>query len=240
MAQSAGDLGVAFRKVFDPQGDESHVYRCVPILGIGENIPVGKGLLECQGDRDDVARRNVAVLKLAFAEIAQAFQRGERARLIVPVSAEGLKSKAGANLIVAAFRELEPDIRAAVIPDLFGFAAEPMLGDVEDVIIPLLPFFESFIGQPHEATDDFTVFANCNFQGVTRDLEGMEWSVDDAMRELKEFWAVASSRRLDIYLQGVSSLGPADLAKRYNAKGMDGLFLSGNLDCIEDAAVSMI
>jgi hypothetical protein len=207
---------VSLRPVFKPDGKKAGLYFAVP-AGASPDWPS----IAHKGNFQDTGSRNGAFLHGALEALRRRVEDGEKAFLIVPMNAMALGDGRGAVPITDAARSFEARLRGMVALELFGFPAAPRLDTVEDCLIPMMPFFERFIGRPHRNCDDYTVFANCNMIGVGVDLEAEE------PRDLAEFADHARRRRLVTFVHGLSTAEQAASARAIGPAGMDGAFFPG-------------
>ena len=218
-----------FRPVVLPGQPQLSMHRCLPALAQPDGtIQTGKRLLLHTKSPAETARRNVRFLESAFSELTKAHDGGRREKIIIPVSTYSLVGNEPTSLIVSAFRKVNPEIRKSIIVDLFDFSDPLSLSLLEDSLIPLFPFIEIFAAEPKRDIEDFTVFANCNLFAVSIDFDDEEPKPEQE-KQLMKFWASATKSRLKLFVQGITSEGVREAAKRYEATGLDGPLIGADL-----------
>ena len=130
--------------------------------------------------------------------------------------------------MVAAAKSLERDLRGRVAIELFELPERPSLDTMEDIVIPLMPFFDRLVARPRAGLDDYTVFANVNLLGVSIDLENAD------APDLTRFWAGARNRRLAVFAHGVGDQAQRDALQRFEVEGMDGPALGRIYDGLDE------
>lgn len=204
---------VSLRPVFKPDRQRAGLYLAAPA-----GNPADWSILSHGGNFQDTGARNAAFLLGALEALKRKVEDGERALMILPISALALGDSRGAVPIAEAARSWEARLRAMVAIGLIGFPGTPRLAAVEDALIPMMPFFERFIGRPHRDCEDYTVFANCNMIGVGVDLEAERGC------DLGTFADRARRRRLVTFVHGISTTEQEAAARAIGPVGMDGPF----------------
>jgi len=198
-------------------------FRCMPVTeSANGGIITGKPALQHGRDIMLTAKENAAVLTQAFQDLSLAFDGGERIRMIVPINSYALASSDTSSLMIQAFKELDPAIRKEVILDVFDFPNPLTLDILDDITIRLMPFFDKLMAEPASDMDDFTIFANCNYFGVSLDLEARDVMGEAAIGVMTRFWGEATKRRLKVVVQGISEPELSEKADRYEVFLQDG------------------
>lgn len=226
-------MNVHYRPVKLINREVIDTFRAIPVDEKPDGSMVsGKQLLAHDKDILSTATRNAALLSQSFAELSGAFAAGNRYRLIVPINSYSLASDQGATLIVRAMKELEPSLRSAVIAEFIDLPKSLTLDMLGDMTVPVLPFFDKYLAEPLPISrkDSFTMFANCNYFGVSLNMEAHEESGEQALAQLTEFWAEATKSRLKVVVQGISDQAIMDKAEQYEAFGLDGPVIGADLD----------
>lgn len=220
-------MPVAYRPVRILNRDKIDMFRCMPVIEKADGkIISGKPALRHGRDIMVTAKQNAIVVKQAFRDLAEAFEQGQQLRLIVPVNSYALASMDSSTLMIAAFKELATDLRQQVIIEVFDFPNPLTLDILDDITIRLMPFFDKLMAEPTPGTDNFEVFVNCNYFGVSFDLEARELNGDEAIKSMTKFWGEATKRRLKAMVQGVSEAGLSEKADRYEIFSQDGPFIA--------------
>lgn len=219
-------LSVRFQPVILNGQEAINTFRAVPMLhAIDGSVRTGNNIISYSGDPVKTAKTNATVLSAAFAELAKAAEAGKNLRLIVPINSYSVVGNEGATIIVLAIKKLPKELRKNIIVELFDFPENVTMNVLEDDIVPLFPFFEHYIAQTPPEMDDFTVFANCNFLGVSIDLAELDQTAELTGKKIMKFWASATKRRLKLFFEGVSDPGVKQTALRYEAMGIDGAII---------------
>ncbi|MDH3335333.1 MAG: hypothetical protein OEL50_01700 [Rhodospirillaceae bacterium] len=216
-------LSARFQPVILHGQSTINTFRVIPVLStIDDSVHLGNKVIPYSGDPVKTAKLNASILDIAFSELAMASEEGKKLRLIVPINSYSVVGSEGATLIVTAIKKLPKELRNSVIVELFDFPENVTMNVLEDDIVPLFPFFENYIAAPADEMDDFTIFANCNFLGVSMDLSELDQGAEDTGKKIVKFWASATKRRLKLFFQGVADEGVKQTAERYEAMGIDG------------------
>lgn len=211
---------IGYQRVFNGDGTPGRMFYASP-RAENTDAPIPWGRLLDTGDATDTGRRNAAFLKTALRSLDDAMLGGHKILMMVPISAKGLTDKEGATAIVDAAKSVEADLRGRVAIDLFDIPENPRLDALEDIVIPLMPFFDRLLARPRAEEDDYTTYANINLFGVTIDL------ASTGAPDLTRFWANARKRRLAIFAHGVTTPAQAEELKKFEVEGMDGPLLGG-------------
>ena len=201
-------------------------FRCIPVSeDTNGGIIAGKPALQHDRDIMLTAKENATVLRQAFKDLSHAFDSGHKIRMIVPVNSYALASSETSSLMVQAFKELDPAIRKDVILDVFDFPNPLTLDILDDITIRLMPFFDKLMAEPASDMDDFSPFTNCNYFGISIDLEARDITGDEAISVMTKFWGEATKRRLKVTVQGVTDAELSEKATRYEAFLQDGPYI---------------
>lgn len=227
-----GRLTPLFRPISLLGQEQITLYRCLPtVQSRNGGIRSGKALLRHTKGTKETAKKNAQILDAALSELTCAHENGESPRLIVPVNTHALVGKDETSSIVSLFRRVDPDIRKSIIVELLDFPKTLTLELLEDSLIPLFPFVDTFIAQPEPGMKDYTVFANCNLFGVSIDFGDLP-SDPSQTKKLTKFWSNATKCRLNLFVQGINSDEIVKEAKRYEALGMDGPIIGSDLGAL--------
>jgi len=232
MAFSEGRLDIFYRPVVDPRDEQVMIYRAVPVLTTDEGAQkVGaKQVLEHHGKPTDpaatvnTAKRNVAVLQRAAADLVAAHSAGRAVFLMMPISAKALGSTESATIMVKALKGMHPLCAKAVISHLFDLPDRVTLSVLDDVVVPLLISIDKFVIEPPADLKDYADIGACNAQGVVLDMDPDEGSGLD----LTTLWSRAAPRHLGIFAQNVTDEAVIPAMVRFEGRGVDGPVI-GNL-----------
>ena len=226
-------LSALFQPVLLHGQSTINTFRVVPALNaIDGSVRYGNDVIAYSGDPVKTAKINSFILDSAFSELALANEAGKNLRLIIPINSYSVVGSEGATLIVTAIKKLPKELRKNIIVELFDFPKHVTMNVLEDDIVPLFPFFENYTACPPDGMDDFTIFANCNFLGVSMDLTTLDQSTELTGKKIMKFWASATKRRLKLFFQGVADEGVKQTAERYEAMGIDGPIIGEMVDTL--------
>ncbi len=218
-------MNVVYRPVKLINREALDTFRCLPVGEKQDGTSFAdKRLLGHDKDIVSTATKNAAVLSAAFHELTKAFAAGNRCRMIIPINSYSLASNEGATLIVQAMKELDSSLYAAVITEFFDMPKSLNLDMLGDMTVPILPFFDKYLAEPRPITnkDDFTIYSNCNYFGVSLNMEAYREGGDAAVSLLTEFWAEATKSRLKVVIQGIKDQAIIDKAQQYEVFALDG------------------
>ena len=226
-------MSVTYRPARILNREKIDMFRCMPVAKKADGTIIsGKPALRHERDILVTAKENAAVLKQAFRDLSQALEQGQQLRLIVPVNSYALASTESSSLMVAAFKDLPAEYRPQVIIEVFDFPNPLTLDILDDITIRLMPFFDKLMAEPTPGMEDFTAFVNCNYFGVSFDMEAQALEGDEAIKSMTKFWGEATKRRLKTIVQGVSDAELSDKADRYEVFSQDGLFIADDNDLL--------
>jgi hypothetical protein len=106
---------------------------------------------------------------------------------------------------------------------------------MDDITIPLMPFFDTLVARPNQEMTDYTLFANLNYAGVCLDLSDKNIDLKLAGQLFKLFEERAEFRRLPTWLFGLSNASVAKLARISGGKVLSGAYM--NLDTPEPGPI---
>jgi hypothetical protein len=220
---SQGETLIKYAPVRRAGAAEIDAFRCLPVFRTADGQEFGAGVvLGHKGDIESTAQRNAAILRLIFKALVRAQAQGARVDVIVPVNSVALANRAGATVIHDVFAELDAECHAALVIDIFNLPVRVSIDSLSDITIPMLPYTQRFIAHPHPETEDFTVFANCNYRGVALDMDDVEGDGPAQLDALTDFWAEATRRRLGLCVQNAPDQAIVDAAGRWEALYVDG------------------
>ncbi|MCW8861686.1 MAG: hypothetical protein OQK07_04610, partial [Rhodospirillales bacterium] len=121
-------------------------------------------------------------------------------------------------------REIAREYEGVLVMECFDFPKAFSLDIIDELAILLYPFSPVYLARPDLGVTDFTIYANCNFQGVCADLQNKPWPAAKAGEFLMAFSESARARRLSTYVHGV---GSTDVSRVVNEASID--FLDGDV-----------
>lgn len=223
MAAQQSETYPHYRPIVDADGVHINTFRCRPYFRAVDGTVFGtEVVLGHKGDIENTAARNALVLKLAFKALTRARTQDDDVKLIVPINSVALASREGRIVIHHAFEELLESLRSLIIVEVLNLPEKVSIDSLSDITIPMIPFTQNFIAEPHPATEDFTVFANCNYQGMIFDVSSFGDDIQVQRDKLTDFWAAATKARLKLMVRNIGGQEIADMAVRLEAQGMDG------------------
>jgi hypothetical protein len=218
-------MEVVYRPVKLLNREVLDTFRCLPVSENSDGtVTADKRLLVHEKDVLATATKNAEVMSKAFAELSKAHAVGNRCRMIVPLNSYALASGEGATLIVQVLRELDKSLSGAVIVEYIDMPQSLNLDMLADMMVPALPFLDKYLAEPRPISnkDNFTIYSNCNYFGVSLNMEKFPETRDAAVGLLTEFWAEATKSRLKVVIQGVKEQAILDKAQQYEVFAMDG------------------
>lgn len=164
-------LDVVYRPVWETNKTTVDLFYARPILRdeAGDEIPNSTPLIR-QPTVEATMERQVKYLKQAFQALHMRFERGERFRMLVRINSVALATSEAAKEVTDVLRTLSTEERAHIVPEILEFPKSLSLNTLDDITIPLMAFFDTWIAQPEKEQADFTPFANLNYAGVSLDL----------------------------------------------------------------------
>lgn len=219
-------LDVVYRPVWETDKTSVDLFYARPILrdAAGAEIPAMTPLIR-QPTVEATQLRQVKYLKQAFQALHTCFERGERFRMLVRINSVALATSEAATEVTEVLRTLTPEERAHIVPEILDFPKSLSLNTLDDITIPLMAFFDTWIAQPEKEQADFTPFANLNYAGVSLDLHDIPMDLKLAGKVLQLFVQRASHRRLSTWVLGLSSPELAKVARICGANLMSGAYM---------------
>ena len=106
--------------------------------------------------------------------------------------------------------------------ELFNFPDKLSLDYLDNLAITVFPFCRDYIARPRPGWTNFTIFTNCNFQGVSFHLMDKAWPAEQIKPHLQTFCSAALEGRLDAYVHGIANEVIGDATRRAGFKYMNG------------------
>jgi len=219
-------LDIVYRPVWEVERPSVDLFYAKPILREenGDAIPGSMPLMRLD-TVEATMKRQCKYLKQAFEALALRFDRGERFRLMVRINSVALATHEAASEVTDAFRLLSKDQRKHVVVEVSDFPQNLSVSNMDDITIPLMPFFDTLVARPAQDMTDYTLFANLNYAGVLLDLGDKAIDVKLAGQLLKLFSSRAEVRRLPMWIFGLNTLQLAKLARICQAAALSGAYM---------------
>lgn len=173
-------------------------------------------------DQKTLARSTQKILRDAAGHLRSAANRGEAPRLVVPLNGMALGVRAVADAFATECRDLEKGFRDQLTFEVFNLPKGASLSQVDDIAILLYSFCRQYLARPKPGKPEFKVFANCNFSGISLNLQDKSWPVERLTPFLGDFVEGAKHNRLVTYLHGVGTGDVAEVAVQCGINYMDG------------------
>ncbi len=190
--------------------EQSFVY-CMPaFISSNGSAIVGDALLTVGAeervlDQELLAKNVVGVIKQVAKFLRTNELEGGEEKVIIPINAEAMSVERVARALTGACRELLNSYNGKIIFEMMNFPAKISIDYLDNLGILVYPFSSEYIARPSPSWTDFTIFANCNFQGVSFDLKNKDWPVDKIRPHLEKFCKSADRNRLTPYLLGAAT-----------------------------------
>jgi len=219
-------LDTVYRPVWETGQTHVDLFYAKPILRdeAGEEIS-GLAPLVRQPTVDATMQRQVKYLAQAFEALHMRFERGERFRLLVRINSVALATSEAASEVTDVLRTLTVEERRHVIPEIIDFPKSLSLNTLDDITIPLMAFFDTWLAQPEKQQADFTPFANLNYAGVTLDLCDKPMDLKLAGKVFQLFAERASHRRLPTWVLGLATPELAKVARICGINVLSGAYM---------------
>jgi len=218
---------ILFRPVWQPGQPHTDLFYAKPILrdGGGQEI-FGKMPLARLPTVDATMQRQVTYLKQTFQALHMAFERGQRVRLLVRFHSLALATTEAATEVTDTMRSLSNDERRHIIPEIINFPKSLSLNTLDDITIPLMAFFGTWLAQPEKEQSSFTPFANLNYAGVILDLDDKPMDLKLAEKIIQLFVQRASHRRLPTWVLGIATPELARVARICGVYALSGAYMN--------------
>lgn len=219
-------LDIVYRPVWDTSRTGVDLFYARPILRdeAGEMLP-GMTPLVRQPTVEGTLQRQIQYLSQAIEALRLRFGRGERFRLLVRINSVALATSEAAGEVTDVLRTLNAEERAHIVPEIIDFPKSLSLNTLDDITIPLMAFFDTWIARPEKEQADFTPFANLNYSGVTLDLLDTPMDLKLAGKVFKLFIQRSSHRRLPTWILGLPTPELAKLARISGANMLAGAYM---------------
>lgn len=219
-------LDIVYRPVWETDKTSVDLFYARPVMRDvnGEEIPGIEPLLR-QQTVEATMHRQVKYLKQAIQALKMRFERGERFRLLVRINSVALATGEAASEVTDVLRLLTSEERRHIVPEITDFPKSLSLNTLDDITIPLMAFFDSWIAQPEKEQADFTPFANLNYAGVSLDLHDKPLDLKLAGKVFQLFQQRASHRRLPTWVLGIPTPEIAKVARISGVNVLSGAYM---------------
>lgn len=222
-------LDIVYRPVWEIDTPQVDLFQARPILRTadGEEIPNYMPLVRLPSI-EATMKRQVKYLNQAFQALHIRFERGERFRLLVRINSLALATTEAASVVTEVFRGLSKDVRDNVVIEVSDFPQNMSLDNMDDITIPLMPFFDNLLACPELDRTDYTLFANLNYAGVTMHLNDKPMDLKLAGKLFELFASRAAPRRLPMWVLGLPSQEVANVARMSEAAALSGSYMDAD------------
>ncbi len=187
-----------------------NLYYCMPEMEGADGTMSGDALLIAGSterilDQALMAQNLSKMLSHVERFINKVSVDGKSASVIVPINVLGLGLSSFANVFTEKCRDMHNNSEGELVFELFSFPEKLSLDYLDNLSITVLPFCRHFIARPRSGWNNFTIFANCNFQGVSFHLMDKAWPAELIKPHLQTFCASAGAGRLHTYVHGIAN-----------------------------------
>ena len=173
-------------------------------------------------DQKLISRNIHATIRLVAGFLHDSKLKGEEAKVVMPLNAKAVSVESVASEFADGCREFLADVNGQIIFEMMNLPPKFTIDYLDHLGILVFPFCQEYIARPSPAWTDFTIFANCNFQGVSFDLKNKAWPPDKIQPHLEKFCQSANLNRLTPYLLGAASSDIQGLANELGFKFVAG------------------
>ena len=222
-------LDITYRPVWEIDAPQVDLFQARPILRTsgGEEIPNYMPLVRLT-TIDATMKRQVTYLNQAIQALRIRFARGERFRLLVRINSLALATSEAASVVTEVFRGLSKEERDHMVIEVSDFPQNMSLDNMDDITIPLMPFFDNLLACPELDRTDYTLFANLNYAGVTMHLNDKPMDLKLAGKLFSLFSSRAAPRRLPMWVLGIPSQDVANVARMSEASVLSGAYMDAD------------
>ncbi len=219
-------LDIVYRPVWAVDTAQVDLFYAKPILRTDEGEEIdGLMPLVRQSTVEATMQRQVKYLNQALQAFQLRYSRGDRFRMLLRINSVALATPQAASEVTEALRVLSSDERKLIIPEIIEFPLSLSMNTLDEITIPLMAFFETWLAQPEKEHSDFTPFANLNYSGVTLDLFDKPLDLKLAAKVFQLFAQRSSHRRLPTWLMGIPSQELAKLARIAGMSVLSGSYM---------------
>ncbi|MEO5375585.1 MAG: hypothetical protein H7840_15160 [Alphaproteobacteria bacterium] len=215
--------------VFDVGLQAFNTWYCRPRLTkadgsvVVDDVLLAEGMGERAVNEKTLAGNMMQTITVAATHARRLAHQDGDATLIVPINGAALTYKDIAGTFSSACRQLEADIRRMLVFEVTNVADTVRMSYLDDIAIILHLFCKAYIGRVTPKSQDFKIFATCNYAGVSLPLMDKPWPADKVGPYLSAFVTRAQKSRLSAYVHGVGSPAIAEAATTAGAHFIDGV-----------------
>ena len=230
---ATGNLSARFWPVVVSGAPAENLYYCMPEIETAEGDYKSGDEVLLAGSTErilDQARLTSTISEVLIHVgkfLTKHSASGKSITAIVPLNVVGLGLDSFANAFAENCRSIQRQSGGQLVFELFNFPEKFNLEYLDNLSITVFPFCRHYVARPSPGWTDFTIFSNCNFQGVAFDLMDKDWPADRIKPHLKTFCAAAAAGRLDAYAHGIGSEIILDAARRAGFKYLVGSGVQG-------------
>lgn len=222
-------LDIVYRPVWEVDTPLVDLFQARPILRTADGVEIPNYMpLVRLPTIEATMKRQVKYLNQAFQALHIRFERGERFRLLVRINSLALATTEAASVVTEVFRGLSKGVRDNVVIEVSDFPQNMSLDNMDDITIPLMPFFDNLLACPELDRTDYTLFANLNYAGVTMHLNDKPMDLKLAGKLLQLFASRAAPRRLPMWVLGLPSQEVANVARMSEAAALSGSYMDAD------------
>ena len=219
-------LDIVYRPVWEVDKPSVDLFLAHAIMVDEDHNPIpGEEPLARQDSVEATMARQVKYLTQAFEAMKMRFARGDRFRLMVRVNSVAIATKECAAEITECFRILNKEERDNVAVMITDFPKSLSVETMDDITIPLMPFFDTLVAMPEQEQTDYTLYANLNYAGVMLDLKDKPIDLKLAGKILQLFSSRAEFRRLPMWIIGIPTQEVAKVARIAGAQVLSGAYM---------------
>ena len=217
---------VIYRPVWSVDRPGTDIYYALPIMRSDDGTLIdGLNPLDRHPTVEATMLHQVRYLRQAMEALQRTTKLGQNIRMVLRINSVALATKEAAGEVTEELRILSDDERKLIIPEIVEFPKSLSMETMDDITIPLMAFFNSWIARPEKEHADFTPYANLNYGGVTLDLEDKPLDLKLAAKVFQLFGQRASHRRLPTWLLGVANMELAKLARIAGIQVISGAYM---------------
>lgn len=221
------EFDVIFRPIQTEQNKLMEFYRCVPVYRMPDDTFADAPQALRKGERaEDFWVKNEIVVKEGMDGLKVAVKQGLNTKLLVPVHAEVAAKKATARELLALFKTYDERLRKRVMVDVVGLEADVSMDMMEDVTIPLMAVTDKMVAQAPRGMDDFKIFSNLNYLGMSLDLLDKDWGGEELGELLDSFALNSRHWRLRPFVTGVKTPDILNAVRDIGPYAIDGMGLN--------------
>jgi len=205
-ATEGAELDAVFRPIQTEQNKITEFYRCVPVMSLPDGTfgDATEVLAEAKTP-DEAWAKNKIILTKGMEALKTAIMRGLNTKLVLPIHAACPLNKRTATEMIAFFKEYDAPLRKRIMVDIVGLPEDLTVNTMDDVTIPLMAVTDKMIAQCPKGMDDFKVFSNLNYMGMTLDLKNKDWEAGELSEMLDDFALNSRHWRLRPFITGVKT-----------------------------------